>query len=297
MKKALAVLLTLALLAAVAPAASAKLFDDGWRIYYTEGDETTFLAVVVAPAKYTRLSDTPQIETIYTTDHDERTVSTPAAEQIQYYSDGKTETRWTLTVSCEVPDESVPEYCFTFAVLAGSLLDDAGKGNDRVYFAEDDDYLSAEGYTEIDVYSRLLLHDYADIDDTAAVGDTVHLEYNGLYPVDIVLNGQTVASFPGGEHQKYTYSVTETGTLSFAVRQRGADLAARTLTIITSEEMYERNLQESMITGEDIPTIEDLTQPGVPIGNPFLPFAMIMVFFNNIGSFFHRLLSFIRITK
>jgi hypothetical protein len=296
LKKTLAAVLALVLMVSAAPLAGAKLFDDGWRIFIADGpDENTFDIVILAPAKYTRLGDAPQVETVLTTDREERSFSTPAAAQIQYCADGKTETRWALTVTCTAPDESVEEYLFTFAVTAGSLLDDAGNGNERVYFGDEDDYRSAEGYTEVDVFSRLLLHDYGDIEETVAVGDTVHLEYNGLYPVEILVNGVSRASFPGGEKQKFTCDVTETGTLNVVVRQNGAELASRTVNVITAEEMYERNLNDTIPRPEDIPTIEDLTQPGVPIGNAFFPFAMIVTFIQNVVSFFHRLFSFVRI--
>ncbi len=298
LKKVLAIALTLVLLVSAVPLAGARLTDDGWRIFIADGpNENTFDVVILAPARYTRLGDAPQVETVLTTDREERSFSTPAARQIQYCAEGKTETRWALTVTCTAPDESVEEYLFTFALTAGSLKDDAGKGNERVYFGDEDDYRSAEGYTEVDVYSRLLLHDYGDIEETVAVGDTVHLEYNGLYPVEILVNGVLQASFPGGEKQKFSYNVTETGTLNVVVRQNGAVLAERTVSVITSEEMYERNLNDTIPSQDDIPTIDDFTQPGVPIGNPFFPFAMIIMFFQNVASFFHRLFSFVRISK
>ena len=67
-KKALSVLLALSLLLGAAPLAFASPAEDGWLIYYTRTEETAFTAVIVAPAKYTCVSDNPQIELFNTAD-------------------------------------------------------------------------------------------------------------------------------------------------------------------------------------------------------------------------------------
>ena len=103
MKKALTLLLALALLVSAVPFASARVADHGWRVYCEEAGETAFTATVVAPANYTRFSSAPQLETVFTTDHDEISVSAPETGTMQYYADGKTETRLTMRVTCELP--------------------------------------------------------------------------------------------------------------------------------------------------------------------------------------------------
>lgn len=296
-KRALTVLLALILLVSAAPLACAQPADDGWLIYCAETDACTFAATVVAPAKYTRISDRPQVETVLTTDHDESTVQVPAAEQIPFYSDGKTELRWALTVTCTVPEAYVRTYGVRLAVLPGSVLDDAGNGNARLCFEDEVDYMTAGGYAEIDVYSGLLLCDYSRDAETVAVGDTLRVDYSGLYPIEILINGETAAALPGGELQRYTRDVTAPGTLCVAVRQKGAQIETRTLTVISSREMYRRNLRDGLVTGEDIPGTEDFIQAGLPRGSLFIPLAKIIAFFVGLRVFFHRLFSFVRITQ
>ena len=296
-KKTLAALLALVLLAGALPAAFAQSYDDMWLLYCADADQRHFTAVFVAPAKYTRLSGEPRVQTVYTGAQPETRVLTPEAEQILFYFDGKTETRWTLTVTGELPEGSVPGYDFKYAVLPGSVLDEAGNGNAQFFFEDGVDYLEARGYTEIDVYSKLLQRDYAREDGTVAVGDTLRAEYSGLYPTDIYVNGAKAASFPGGEMQRFACSVTETGMLDVRVKQGGREIASRTLAVISSEEMYERNLREGLITGEDIPTTQDLIDVGVPAGSPFILVAKIVAFFVGVRDFFQRLFSFTRISR
>ena len=296
-KKTLAVLLALVLLFGAAPLVFAEGGEDGWLIYYEKIGGNTYRMMVVAPAKYTRLSDAPQIETVRTADPAAGATATPAAEQIRFYWDGKTETHWMLTVDCAIPDGSFPGYNTKQAVLPGSLLDDAGNGNPRIFFEEDVIYREAGGFAEIDVYSSLLQKDYDRDDGTVAVGDTLRVDYSGLYPVQIWVNGEMAASLPGGEMQRYTRAVAGTGPLDVAVRQEGKEKMARSMTVITSKEMYERNLREGLITGEDIPSTEDLVDVGLPQGSVFIPLAKIIAFFVAIKDFFQRLFSFSRVTE
>lgn len=296
LKKALALLLALVLLAGAAPAAFAETGDEVW-ILYTEDDGETFTATVVAPAKYVRLTDEAKFETVFTAGQAESGVYAAEAVEIPYYFDGVTLTRLALTFTCPVPDGSVPGYDMMFALLPGSVLDAAGHANGRVYFDDGTDYRPPEGYAGIDVYSALLLRDYAREDGTVAVGDTVRIGYSGLYPVEIFINGERAAALPGGEMQERAYAVAETGTLSVAVRQNGKELAVRTLTVVTAEEMYARNLREGLITGDDIPSTGDLMDVGVPFGSPFIPLAKVVAFFVALREFFFRLFSFVRLTN
>ena len=296
-KKTLAVLLALVLLFGAAPLVFAEGGEDGWLIYYEKIGNNTYRMMIVAPAKYTRLSDHPQIETVRTADPAAGATATPAAEQIRFYWAGKTETHWMLTVDCAIPDGSFPGYNTKQAVLPGSLLDDAGNGNPRIFFEEDVIYREAGGFTEIDVYSSLLQKDYDRDDGTVAVGDTLRVDYSGLYPVQIWVNGEMAASLPGGEMQRYTRAVAGTGPLDVTVRQEGKEKETRSMTVITSKEMYERNLREGLITGEDIPSTEDLVDVGLPQGSVFIPLAKIIAFFVAIKDFFQRLFSFSRVTE
>ena len=295
-KKVLAMLLILSLLLGAAPLSFASPAEDGWLIYYTKAEETAFTAVVVAPANYTRVSDNPQIEIINTADPGDSGVQTAAAEQIPFSCGGKTETCWTLTVTGSLPAGSFPGHFVTCAVLSGSMLDDAGNANARVWFDEEVEYREARGFTEIDVCSGLLQNDYDRESDTVAVGDTLRVDYSGLYPVEVLVNGEQVTAFPGGEMQRFTMSVTETGALDVAVRQQGEVIATRSMTVVTSKEMYRRNLRESLLFS-GLPTVEDYVEVGVPRFSLSIPFFTVVAFFVELKDFFHRLFSFPRITK
>ena len=294
-KKTLVFLLVLVLPLCVAPLFSAAAEDGGWRIYCEDLGEDLIAATVVVPAKYTRLSDAPLVETVNAADPNDRAVFTPVTERIRYASGGKTETRWTMRIVCARPENRTSWYGVRFAVPPDSVLDDAGNGNPRVCFEDEVEYQSVSGYAEIEVFSSLLLRDYGRADGTVAVGDTLRVDYSGLYPVEILLNGEKAAEFPAGEAQRYTYDVTKTGSLAVAVRQNGGTLAERSLTVINSREMYERNLRDGLVTGEDIPSTGDLVDVGVPAGSPFIPIAKLIAFLNGIRIFFERLFSFTRI--
>ena len=296
-KKAFSVLLALVLLFSAAPLVCASPDEEGWLIYYERADERTFDAIIVAPAKYTRVSDCPQIETIDAAKDDERSVLVPETEQITFRFDGKTETHWTMKVTCTVSDGSFLGYSLTCAVLPGSVLDSVGNGNARIWFDDDVEYREAKGFAEIDVSSALLQRDYSRDDATVAVGDTLRVDYSGLYPVEILINGEAVTAFPGGEMQRYTYSVTDPGALDVAVRQNGETVETRSMAVITSQEMYRRNLRDGLVTAEDIPSAEDFIEvSGSPI-IPFIPFFQVVAFFVLLREFFFRLFSFPRITK
>lgn len=297
MKKALAALLALILLFCAVPLGFASDGGDDWLLYYENTGANTFNAIFVAPAAYTRVSAAPQIEAAYTEDPAGGSVSAPAAEQIRFYSGGKTETRWALTAACTAAQGTVPGYNMLFAVAPGSVTDEAGRGNPRVRFEDGTEYRPAGGFTEIDVASGLLLRDYARTDDTVAVGDTLRVEYSGFYPVEIFVNGEKAAAFPGGEMQSFLYSIAETGMLSVTVRQNGEEIAARTAAVITSAEMYERNLRDGLITGEDIPGTAELVDVGLPAGSLFIPLAKIISFFVLLREFFFRLFSLSRVTN
>ena len=294
-KKALAVLLALVLFIGVVPLVSATDGEDGWLVYYEDADESSFTALIVAPAKYTRLSDAPRIETVCTADPAGNGVLTPTAEQATFYWNGKTETHLVLKAVCPIFDGSFPGYSTRIAVLPGSVLDGAGNANARVWFDDETEYRPAEGFIGIDVYSSLLQKNYDREADTVAVGDVLRVDYSGLDPIEIFVNGAKAASLPGGEMQEYTYDVNQTGSLTVVVRQGDADKETRPLTVITSKEMYERNLRDGLITGEDIPSTEDLVDVGIPQGSPFIPLAKLVAFFVAVREFIRRLFSFSRI--
>jgi hypothetical protein len=295
-RKALAVLLALALFISAAPLALAGEYDNLWLVYYADETDTSVTAIIVAPAKYTGISDTPKIETVCTDGAAEGCVVTAEAEQITFYFLGETGPHWALRAVCPLPEGCVLGYNYMLAVLPGSATDASGNASPRVYFEDGTEYREAKGYFDIDVYSSLLQRDYAPEDTTVAVGDTLRVEYSGLYPVEIFINGAKAAALTGGEMQEFTCGVTGTGALNVSVRQYGQEAAARSFTVITSQEMYERNLRDGLISGEDIPTTEDLVDVGLPAGSLYIVAAKIVAFFVLLREFFFRLFSFSRIS-
>ena len=293
-KKALAVLLALVLLIGAAPAASASPADEGWLLYTDDAPEACTVTIL-APTRFTRAGADPRVEAFFVSVPDDVRVLTAETEQLRFWFGGGIGTRLALTVVCPVPD-GVSPFELRCAVLPGSVTDDAGNGNARVYFDDETDYLSAGGYVEIGVYSSLLRRDYDRYDDTVAVGDTLRVDYSGLYPVEILINGEAAASFPRGEMQRFTLEITETGALTVAVMQNGREILSRSLTVITSREMYERNLRDGLITGDDIPDTDELVDVGLPAGSPFIPLAKIVAFFVLLREFFQRLFSFTRVS-
>ena len=294
-KKAFAVLLALLMIVGAAPFASALNGEDGWLIYCEKIDEESFFATIVVPAKYTRFSDDAKIEMINTFDPSETSLLTPSTGEIEFYFNGKTERRLTMKVPCLAPGGSAEGYFYQLAVLPGSVLDDSGSGNARVFFDDLTEYLNAGGYADIDVYSKLLRRDYDRGDSIVAVGDTLRIDYSGLYPVEIFINEEKSASFPGGEMQKFTFEINETGVLDVSVRQGENIVGSRSMTVITSRDMYERNLHDGLISDEDIPGTDDLVDVGIPAGSPFIIAAKIVAFFVAVRDFFQRLFSFSRI--
>ena len=292
-KKYLAILLALALLISSAPLAFARPADDGWLIYCTEMNDLTFDLIIVAPAKYTRATNSAKIETICSDAPGETLSLTPEAERIPFYTNGVTEERLTLKVSCAVPDRYSRVTC---AVTAGSLKDKNGGTNPYVRFDDETEYMSAGGYAEIDVNSKLLKRDYARDAGTVAVGDTMRVDYSGLYPIEIFVNGESAATMPGGELQRYTKVISATGDLTITVLQNGREISSRTAEVITSEEMYRRNLRDGLITEDDIPGTDDLIESGLPEGSIFIPLAKIIAFFIAVRDFFYRMFSFGRIS-
>lgn len=292
-KKHLAFLLALALLISSAPLAFARPADDGWLIYCTEMKDLTFDVIIIAPAKYTRVTNSAEIETVCS-DTPGKTLSlTPETERIPFYTNGVTEERMTLKVSCSVPDRYSRVTC---AVTAGSLKDKNGGANPYVRFDDETEYMSAGGYAEIDVNSKLLKRDYGRDAGTLAVGDTLRVDYSGLYPIEIFVNGKSAAAMPGGELQRFTQVIPSTGDLTVTVCQNGREISSRTAEVITSEEMYRRNLREGLITGDDIPGTDDLIESGLPEGSVFIPLAKIIAFFIAVRDFFYRMFSFGRIS-
>ena len=97
--------------------------------------------------------------------------------------------------------------------------------------------------------------------------------------------------------QRFTYGIAATGSLCVSVRQGGKEIASRSLTVISSEEMYRRNLRGGLLAGDYFVTAEDLVGVGVPAGSIFIPLAMVMAFFVGVKDFLQRLFSFVRITR
>lgn len=288
-KRVISVVLTLALLLAIVPTAFAAQTEQGWKVF-AYGPEDTVEFYVVAPARYVQAADQPDVEVLWISQTNPRQTVTATLEERPFRFDGKAENHLVLGGSVEIPD--LEEYEMAVIIPAGTVFDAAGAPNARAEVRADD--FEAD-YVMIDAFSRLLMRDYSWVDETIAVGDTVTVTYCGFWPAQVVLNGNVVAELDAGERQTFRYTVAETGTLSFEVVSREGT-ERRAFTVITSEEMYQRNLDEMRPDAPSTdPADHDLT--GFPIGNPFLPLGMIAVFFSQVAEFFHRLFSYFRIVR
>ncbi len=160
--------------------------------------------------------------------------------------------------------------------------------------AEEDVIRRCDLYAE----NHLMNMSYSDIAerDTLAVGDTLEVWYEDTVEAEVIVNGEKVSVLEPGERRIYTWDIRETGTLSIAVVQNGNELINRTFTVISSADMYRRNLKELFSFDEiSIPSAEELIDAanhGFPLFNPFLIPAFGLTLFINV---FTVVFSFTRI--
>lgn len=289
MKRVISVVLTLALLLAIVPTAFAAQTEQGWKVFaYGPDDVIEFYAV--APARYVRAAEPLTVEVLWISKTNPRQTLTATLEERPFRFDGKTENHLVLVGSVEIPD--LEEYEMAVIIPAGTVFDASGAANARAEVRADD--FEAD-YVMIDAYSRLLLREYSWMEETIAVGDTVTVTYCSVRPAQVLVNGVVAAELAAGEKQTFRYTVENTGSLTFEVVGR-TETERRAFTVISSEEMYQRNLEEMRPEGPSTdPGDHDLT--GFPIGNPFLPLGFLAVFFAQIAEFFHRVLSYFRIAR
>ena len=153
------------------------------------------------------------------------------------------------------------------------------------------------------VEDNLLRMNYADVDTLKeiAVGDSIEVIYTSSVPAEFIVNGEKVGDIPAGEQETFIYSVEETGKLDVSVVSGGNVLESHSFTVITSKEMYSKNLREAFnpknYLVNPFPPIEELKDAamnGFPVGNPFLPAAYIVMVITNMALV---LFSFTRIVR
>ena len=159
------------------------------------------------------------------------------------------------------------------------------------FWVSEEDHLLGMGYYD--------LHDGSEI----AVGDVLWVRYFDETPADVLVNGTVVHSFCAWDAEDYTYTVKDTGALSFAVRRGEEVLFSRSYNVISSEEMYKKNVKDmfsnlfSIRLKDFFPPISELKEAamnGFPVGNPFLPLAFFAMTWWNVTSV---LFSFVRIVR
>ena len=151
---------------------------------------------------------------------------------------------------------------------------------------------------------HLLNMGYGDMDTRTvlAVGDTLEVWYEDSESAEVWINGALVHRLPAGEREIYGYAIKETGQIEIAVRRGDAVLASRSFEVISSREMYRRNLKDAFAAvfstkADPFPSLETLkyaANHGFPVGNPFIPFAFVAMVAVN---FFHAVFSFTRIVR
>ena len=153
------------------------------------------------------------------------------------------------------------------------------------------------------VEDNLMRMSYGDIENLSeiAVGDSIEVIYTSSVPAKFIVNGEKVGEIPAGDREFFSYPVTETGSIEVSIERGGEVIVSHSFTVITSKEMYSKNLREAFnmknYLVNPFPPIEELqdaAMQGFPVGNPFLPAAYIVMIITNMTL---ALFSFTRIVR
>ena len=152
------------------------------------------------------------------------------------------------------------------------------------------------------VQNHLMDMNYGDEDTRSeiAVGDELWFYYQDSVPAELFVNGSKVHTFSAGEGNWYIQPVEQTGTLDAAVKQGDKTLFARSFRVISSADMYKQVLKGAFTPGYvlnpflSVDELKDAANSGFPVGNPFLPFAYLMMMTVN---FFSAVFSFTRVVR
>ena len=111
-------------------------------------------------------------------------------------------------------------------------------------------FAAAEAATpefRLSLEDHLLDMSYGDSDTRTelAVGDEIWITYQDSVPADVYVNGSKVHTFAANQwNDTYVYTVKNTGTLTLVVKKDGQDLVNRSFTVISSDDMYKKNVKD-----------------------------------------------------
>ena len=111
-------------------------------------------------------------------------------------------------------------------------------------------FAAAEAVTpefRLSLEDHLLDMGYGDSDTRTelAVGDEIWITYQDSVPADVYVNGSKVHTFAANQwNDTYVYTVKNTGTLTLVVKKDGQDLVNRSFTVISSDDMYKKNVTD-----------------------------------------------------
>ena len=156
----------------------------------------------------------------------------------------------------------------------------------------------------ISLEDHLLQMGYGDSDTRTelAVGDEIWISYQDTVSADVYINGAKVHSFPANQwNDTYRYTVKDTGTLALVVKKGGQDIANRTFTVISSNDMYKKNVKDVFsFLGSVKPdwfsggfSQEDMAF-GAWLIAPFVPLASAYML---VAELFRTIFSFTRIVR
>ena len=163
---------------------------------------------------------------------------------------------------------------------------------------------AAEGDVErCELYaeSNLLRMGYSDLATRTelAVGDTLDVLYESVQPAEVTVNGEVVHRFAAGQFEHYAYRIAAAEPVEIVVRQGENELIARRFTVISSAEMYRKELQRcwAELKTADLSWVlhpKEALDAGINIFSPFLPAAVMITFAVNFCNVFF---SFFRIVR
>ena len=181
--------------------------------------------------------------------------------------------------------------CLTLVLLLCALpFAAAAEGIEPEFRISLEDHLLQTGYGDGDARTEL------------AVGDEIWITYQDTVPADVYINGAKVHSFPANQwNDTYRYTVKDTGTLTLAVKKDGQDIVNRSFTVISSDDMYRKNVKDAFsYLGSVKPdwftsgfSKEDM-QFGAWLIAPFVPLATAYML---IAELFRTVFSFTRIVR
>jgi len=186
-------------------------------------------------------------------------------------------------------------------VPAGCLQDADGNSNEAVTLT---DFAYQAFAFEWTINSHLLQTEQPYAYDDCAVGDTLRLQTDAWFPVDVVYDGRVVGHYEPGSGAIPEFQLTETGDHEIECRMLGASAWRTMASVVPSAQMYRRLLGDAATDMMAAPgafltgPIAFLMLPVLRLFAPILgPAFAIELTADAVRNFFTVLFSFPRIIR